>query len=195
MATAGVLLSDLDGSGRGDRDIVEEILADMKKAPETTQRPLPPAMPAPTPTSVGMVGGSMGGFTMDSRIPSAHVIGNEHPTPADFAAAMHGANHLMGNPVLPGIQMQPIGQGQTVYETPSKNIYGKIAEEIKVPFVVALLFFVFSMPPIRVLVAHYLPSLIKPTGEFQITGLLAVSIVVGLMFWILQRVIAPLLSF
>lgn len=189
---AGVLLSDLDGSGGSDGDLVQKILADMKvPAPENSQRPVPPAMPAQPPMNMGTVASSVTGMTMDSRIPSAHVIGNEHPTPADFAAAMHGANQMMGGPLLPGIQ-QPT---QIVYEAPSKNIYGKLADEIKIPFVVALLFFVFSMPPIRVLVAHYLPTLIKPTGEFQITGLLLVSAVVGLMFWILQRVIAPLLSF
>jgi hypothetical protein len=125
MATAGVMLSDLEGGG-GDEDLVQKILADMKM----------PAM------GMGMMAGgaSTTGMTMDSRIPTAHVIGNEHPTPADFAAAIHGGNQMMGAPV----QMMPGSYGQQqVYEAPSKNFYGKLAEEIKIPFVVALLFFVF----------------------------------------------------
>jgi hypothetical protein len=109
--------------------------------------------------------------------------------------AMYAAAPMQGNPMMP---MGPMaGQaipGSAAYDPPSKNIYGSILGEIKIPAVVALLFFVFSLPPIRVLVAHYMPSLIKATGEFHITGLLAISIMVGMTFWILQRIIAPLLS-
>jgi hypothetical protein len=187
------MLSDLEGGG-GDEDLVQKILADMKMpAASSGVGPIPAPMPQMPAMGMGMMGGgaSTTGMTMDSRIPTAHVIGNEHPTPADFAAAIHGGNQMMGAPV----QMMPGSYGQQqVYEAPSKNFYGKVAEEIKIPFVVALLFFVFSLPPIRVLIAHYLPSVIKPTGEYMMTGLLLVSLVVGAVFWILHRVIAPLLS-
>ena len=90
---------------------------------------------------------------------------------------------------MPGMQMPGMGM-----QEPSKNLYGRILEELKVPLVVAILFFVFSLPPIRVLISHYIPSFIKSTGELQTTGLLAVSGVVAATFWLLQRVIAPLLS-
>jgi hypothetical protein len=36
--------------------------------------------------------------------------------------------------------------------------------------------------------------MIKPTGELNMIGLLFISLVVGAVFWLLQRVIAPLLS-
>jgi hypothetical protein len=91
-----------------------------------------------------------------------------------------------------GMQMQQMQN--PVYEAPSKNIYSRILDEAKVPLVVAIIFFVFSLPPIRVLLAHYVPTLIKQTGEFQVTGLLTVSLMAGATFWMLQRVIAPLLS-
>jgi hypothetical protein len=39
-----------------------------------------------------------------------------------------------------------------------------------------------------------MPRLIQPTGEFHITGLLLAAAIVGATFWVLQRVIAPLLS-
>jgi hypothetical protein len=91
-------------------------------------------------------------------------------------------------------QMQMPGMTTPGNYEPSKNMYSKLLDEMKVPFVVAILFFLFSLPPIRVLLSHYIPSMIKQTGELQTTGLLAVSGVVGVTFWLLQRVIAPLLS-
>ena len=213
MAAAGTLLSDLDGSGTsgGDGDLVQKILSDMNISSDGGQgsgafrgSSSPPPMPAQTPHSYNQMPSSTQPMTMDSQIPTSHMIGNQHPTPADFAAAMAGARvdpGAMYAPVNPmmnygqgqGQQQQPI-PGSAAYDPPSKNIYGSILGEIKIPAVVALLFFVFSLPPVRVLVAHYMPSLIKATGEFHITGLLAISIMVGVTFWVLQRIIAPLLS-
>jgi hypothetical protein len=137
-------------------------------------------------------------MTMDSRIPTSHMIGNEHPTPADFAAAMTGV--ASARPDLASMsanytQQQPSsGQAMPGFAVAKANIYGRIVQEIKVPFVVALLFFVFSLPPIRVLVSHYMRTMIKPTGELNMIGLAFISLVVGAVFWLLQRVIAPLLS-
>jgi hypothetical protein len=201
MAAAGTLLSDLDGGGGGesqDGDLVQKILADMNiPSGGGGGRPIPPAMPTPTPQQYQQMASSHQTMTMDRQIPNSHMIGNEHPTPADFAAAMVGLGGQrtdiasMAAPVgpMPGAPIPG-----TVYEPPTKNLYGRIVDEAKVPFVVALLFFVFSLPPIRVLVGHYMPRLLQPTGEFHITGLLMASAIVGATFWILQRVIAPLLS-
>jgi hypothetical protein len=204
MAAAGTLLSDLDGGGGGgdgqDGDLVQKILADMNVPSgggDPGRRPIPPPMPTPTPQHYQQMPASHQPMTMDRQIPTSHMIGNEHPTPADFAAAMVGIGGqradiaAMAAPVGP-MHGTPIPG--TVYEPPSKNLYGRIVEELKVPFVVALLFFVFSLPPIRVLVGHYMPRLLQPTGEFHITGLLLASAIVGGTFWLLQRVIAPLLS-
>lgn len=205
MASAGTLLSDLGegGSGGGDGDLVQKILQDMSiPTPPPTGRQPPPPMPQQQPAYQQQMATSTQGLAMDSRIPTSHIIGNEHPTPADFAAAMVGMGsdrQMMGQmgqmpmgqmgTAMPGTYMQ-----QPMYQPPQKNFYSRVLDEIKVPFVVALLFFVFSLAPIRVLAAHYIPSFIKPTGEFTLVGLGVVSSVVGLMFWILQRVIAPLLS-
>lgn len=205
MASAGTLLSDLDQkSGGGDGDLVQQILSDLNIPTGSQQNqaagrgPPPPPMPLQTPVYQQQMAGTTAPITMDSRVPTAHIIGNEHPTPADFAAAMTGMGSV--RPQEQMLQGSPVGAmpgayPQQQYQPPSKNFYGKVLDEVKVPFIVALLFFVFSLPPIRVLVAHYIPSFIKNTGEFTVVGLGAASAVVGLSFWILQRVIAPLLSF
>lgn len=204
MAAAGTLLSDLDGSGGGggDGDLVQKILSDMNipsgGGNSGGGRPVPPPMQQQGQGQGGMnrdpgYAGSTQNMTMDSRIPTSHMIGNEHPTPADFAAAMVGAPS-MGSPFTqaPVTAMEEPMPG---FASGTKaNIYSRIVQEIKVPFVVALLFFVFSLPPVRVLVSHYMRSMIKPTGELNMIGLLFISLVVGAVFWLLQRVIAPLLS-
>jgi hypothetical protein len=205
MAAAGTLLSDLDSSGGGgDGDLVQKILSDMNipsgGGGSGSGRPVPPPMQqqAQGQGQGGMnrdpgYASSTQNMTMDSRIPTSHMIGNEHPTPADFAAAMVGAPS-MANPFTqaPVASMEEPMPG---FASGGKmNIYSRIVQEIKVPFVVALLFFVFSLPPVRVLVSHYMRSMIKPTGELNMIGLLFISLVVGAVFWLLQRVIAPLLS-
>jgi len=218
MAAAGTLLADLEPNG-GDGDLVQKILSDMN-IPTASARPAPPPLPAQTPVYQQQMASSTSQIAMDSRIPTSHVIGNEHPTPAEFASAMGPMGTMsqgQGQMQMQGMQapmggmqghmghmggmqgMQgPMGgmqmQQNPVYEAPSKNIYSRILDEAKVPLVVAIIFFVFSLPPIRVLLAHYVPTLIKQTGEFQVTGLLTVSLMAGATFWMLQRVIAPLLS-
>ena len=201
MASAGTLLSDLDGGeGGGDGDLVQKILADMNipsgGGGERGMPPPPPPMPQQAPPNYAQMPSSTQGMTMDSHIPTSHMIGNEHPTPADFAAAMAGV--ASSRPDIAAMAA-PVGQPMpgvmpTTYEAPSKNLYGTVLQEAKVPLVVAFLFLVFSLPPIRVLIAHYAPSLIRPTGDYHMTGLLTVSVLVGASFWVLQRVIAPLLS-
>ena len=200
MAAAGTLLADLDTQGGGDGDLVQKILSDMNIPTGEQRRPAPPPLPAQTPVYQQQMASSTQPIAMDSRIPTSHMIGNEHPTPADFAAAvgpMQGAYGMPSMPPMPQMgqmpQMPQMGQ-MPQYDTPSKNIYSRVLEELKVPLVVAILFFVFSLPPIRVLIAHYIPSFVKQTGEFHTTGLLTVSALTGLTFWVLQRVIAPLLS-
>lgn len=206
MAAAGTLLADLDTQGGGgDGDLVQKILSDMNIPTGEQRRPAPPPLPAQTPVYQQQMASSTQPIAMDSRIPTSHMIGNEHPTPADFAAAvgpMQSSYSSMPMGQMPMGQMpmgqMPMGQmpmGQMPqYDTPSKNIYSRVLEELKVPLVVAILFFVFSLPPIRVLITHYIPSFVKQTGEFHTTGLLTVSALTGLTFWVLQRVIAPLLS-
>lgn len=233
MASAGTLLSDLDGSGGGDGDLVQKILSDMNiPTQDAGMRPPPPPMQAVNTQRAENQGYEQVPNTnqhimMDSRIPTSHMIGNEHPTQAEFTAAMIGMGSsnqgvaMSGMPGMPGMQGMPgmpgmqgmqgmpgmqgmqgmpgmSGMqgmpGMPGVQEPTKNFYTYIVNEIKIPFVVAILFFIFSLPPIRIVVAHYMPSLIRPTGEFHISGLLVISLVMGATFWVMHRVIAPLLS-
>jgi hypothetical protein len=120
------------------------------------------------------------------------MIGNQHPSPADFAAAVAGSRSDFMNamPVgpLPGSQVEkPAPKGMSWLST-------LLLEEFKVPFMASILFFVFSLPPIRIVISHYIPSIVKQTGEYSLLGLAIVSLLLGASFWILQRIVAPLLS-
>ncbi len=77
---------------------------------------------------------------------------------------------------------------------PQKNIYARIADELKTPILVSILVFVFSLPFLNILLSHYAPMLLKPTGDLTSVGLLLKSLAAGAAFWVLQRVIAPLVS-
>ena len=199
MASAGTLLSELDSRGPSssqDNDLVEKILMDMNAGSggNSVQMPAkgmsapPPPLPSQAPPGM-MPMNTTFNQVADPMVAQAHVIGRDHPTPGDFAAAIHGVNRSMGAPVLPEPQ-----QEEYEYEEPKKNMYARILDEVKTPLVVALLFFVFSLPAINVLVAHYLPSMILPTGSLTMVGLLGKAVLVGASFWILQRVVAPLLK-
>jgi hypothetical protein len=67
-------------------------------------------------------------------------------------------------------------------------------EEFRTPMLVAILVFVVSLPVVNFLFAHYLPSMVKPTGELTAVGLVIKSVGAGGAFWLLQRVIVPLLT-
>lgn len=205
MAQAGTSLSDLyeggAAAGGGQEDIVQKILADMSApAMPQGQRPPPPPMPQQAPVYQQQMASSTMPMTMDSNIPTSHMIGNQHPTPADFAAAVTGVTGQRGaeqglyaggqmGPMMPGYGIPAMG----AVASSQKNFYGKLVDELKVPFIVTLIVFVFSLPPIRVLVSHYLPSLIKSSGEFTVIGQVGVAAVAGVSFWVLQRIVAPLL--
>jgi len=198
MASAGTLLQDLDTDGSpggGDNDLVQKILSDMSiSSAPSGARSLPPALPNHEPPQ--RIGGASGNshITMDSNIPTSHIIGNQHPTPADFSAAITGVG-MSRDTESPYTTMPGTQYIQAPPHTPaSKNLYGKVLDEIKVPLVVSFLFFLFSLAPVRILIAHYMPSFLKVTGELSMVGLASTALLVGVVFWLLQRVIAPLLS-
>ena len=167
MATSGTLLSDLsDGSSGGqDTDLVRKIFAEMNTG--SASNPLMPSgaggsgsmIMAPNPNTTQQM-------TMDNLPATSHIIGRDHPTPGDFAAAMHGVPRTEGGGMSPpmaanangmmqqGEYAQYMGQQPQMMmmpQVPQKNMYAKIAEELKTPLLVSILVFVFSLPFLNIL--------------------------------------------
>jgi hypothetical protein len=175
------LLTDLDSSpavSSKDGDLVDQILKEMNGPP------LPP--PAQVQNT------AMNSYTMSTNPATAHVIGGAHPTPADFAAAIHGvppssAMYTAAAAAAPAAAVP-------AYRPSKKSYVQRVGDEFKIPIMVAILFFVFSLPVTNVLFAHYLPWTILTTGQLKTTGLLVKSLIAGSTFWVLQRVVVPLFS-
>lgn len=192
------LISELDSApGQGDGDFVQNILNEMNGG---SVQP-PPAVGgfnggvinSPNPNSVAPM-------VMDNGPVTSHMIGNSHPTPADFTqmmnthqpvAAPQGGNGPMGNM---GATYNAPQQYVAPAPAPKRSWLSRSIGELRVAVLVAILVFVFSLPVVNFLFSHYIPYLVKSTGELTWIGLLVKSLVAGLTFWIIQRVVVPLLS-
>ena len=189
------LLSELDSApAQGDGDFVQNILNEMNGSPPI--QPPPAAggfnqgvMNSPNPNTIAP-------RQMDSAPVTAHMIGNSQPTPADFAQIMNTS----GGPVAAqqggqwGANYAAPQQKQAPPSIPKRSWLARSMDEFRVAFFVTILVFVFSLPVVNFLFAHYMPSMVKSTGELTLIGLLVKSFAAGGAFWILQRVVVPLLS-
>ena len=202
---SGTLLSDLDSSSSGNDDnAVQRILNEMNGGgPQMSQQQIQPPqlqtrqphapvqiMNTPNPNSTSQ-------HSMDNVPPTAHMIGMDHPTNADFNAMMYQRPLQQQQQQQWNMQPQNNQHNQHMMQQPSyysmKPWSFDIIKELKTPILVALLFFVASLPVINVMISYYLPSFVKGTGELTTIGLLIKSILAGASFWILQRIVAPLL--
>lgn len=199
------LLSDLDSSpgapGGSDGDLVNQILREMNTGSGAQgPPPMPPmAPPPPSPASMAVNPGvimapssnvAVGQHMMDMNPATAHMINGSHPTPADFAGAIHGvptSQNAIVNSGAPRVQ-------QPAFEYPKRSWSKRLVEEVKTPILVSLLVFVFSLPVINFLFAHYVPRLVLPTGQLNAVGQLVKALSAGAAFWLLQRVIVPLFN-
>jgi len=197
---SGTLLSDLDSAGSvsggssSDDNAVQRILSEMNSggappAPQVQSRQPPAqAMNAPNPNSTIQ-------HSMDGVPPTAHIIGMEHPTNGDFAQMMYGRpagnsqQYMQQNPYAQPTMQAPMYM-PSMYK---KNWYSDLAIEMKTPILVSLIFFVLSLPFVSVLMSHYFPSLVKGSGDLTSFGLLVKSGFAGASFWVLHRIVAPLL--
>jgi hypothetical protein len=59
----------------------------------------PPPLPSQMPPGVLPMNTTFN-QAADPMVAQAHVIGREHPTPGDLAAAMHGVDRSMGSPIM-----------------------------------------------------------------------------------------------
>ena len=147
---------------------------------------------------------------MDPATATAHMIGKTYPTPGDFANMMGpgpgGAPYSGGQQQQYPQQQQQGQQGQqyqqqqqqpilaSLYGGGGKGWMADLMTQIRQPLLVAILVFVMSLPVINVMLAFYLPSLLKATGELSTIGLLAKSLLAGALYWTILNVIAPLVS-
>jgi hypothetical protein len=189
MSSAGTLISDLDSSPQldGDGDLINKIMADMNNDP-------PPAAPSsgnvissPNPNSTLQ-------HTMDNGPATAHVIGKSHPTQADFQAALQPQGLPSASSLGGSAAWTPEAPKAPMRRVPKKSWLNKIFDEMKVPILVSLIVFLFSLPIINIIIGTYIPSFVKGTGELTVLGLLLKSFTAGGTFWLLQRVVVPLLS-
>ena len=199
MSSSGTLISDLDSSPSldGDGDLIKRIMADVNSSGV-----LPPPAPAP---SVNVVNSPNPNSTfqhaMDNVPATAHIIGKDHPSSGDFQAAIQqNAGYASQGPMpmmAPSMQQaawQPQQQISMPMPEPSRKWSTFIFDELKMPVLVALLVFVFSLPVLNIVIANYVPYLVKSTGDLTTLGLVLKSVLAGSTFWILQRIIVPLLS-
>jgi hypothetical protein len=198
MSEAGTLLSNLDGMSRpSDGDLVDSILADMNHS--SGANPVMSNSPPPVGARMPMqqVSPMSGNFptATDPAVPTAHMIGRDHPTEADFQRMMMAAQGQIPFQTAPQQmqQQQPLISTET-YVEPKKNTQGQLLDELKQPIIVAMIVFIMTLPAINLLVSHYAPQLLRPGGDFTTMGSVARALVGGALFWVLQRVIAPLLS-
>lgn len=186
------LISELDSApALGDGDFVQNILAEMNGG-GGGQQPAPrQVINSPTSNT------AMAPRVMDNAPATAHLIGNSQPTPGDFAQAINTSSQVQASngdsgglasyTSTPAVAQRPA-------QPPRKTWTARIMDEFRTPFFVTMIVFVFSLPVVNFLFAHYIPSMVMPTGQLTTLGLLVKSMAAGSAFWMLQRVVVPLLS-
>lgn len=199
MTTAGTLLSDLDSKSpvlnNKDDDLVNKILADMNIPSQSN-----PIMNVPPPSGNGnrMIQSPNPNSTypvsMDPATATAHMIGKDYPTSADFANIMHSPTYSQGS-FAGAPYMQPPQQLQpTLIDSTKGNIYTEVIQQVKQPLLVAIIIFIVSLPILNVLIGYYLPSLLRIGGDLTTAGVVMKSLFGGFLFWFIQKIIVPLMA-
>ena len=155
MASGGTLLSDLDGKApiAGDGDLVKMIYQDMNSGGSLGQVPMGgtpmggiqsgPINPMPPPQSTQH-------YQMDPTPATAHIIGGQHPTAADFSQMLQsstpgfpagggwaGAGASANSPN----QAQIAAQIASIQASQGKAWSNWVTDEMKVPALIAILVF------------------------------------------------------
>ena len=217
MTSAGTLLSDLDSKPTGPEDaqFVQKIMAEINQPsggmgggnqivyPGGTQGPPMGFAPGPNQIINSPNPNTISQVAMDPATATAHLIGKDSPTPGDFARMMYGAqpqaqNFQMsqGSPYVPTMQMPQMMQPQ-LSQMPQQQgwfsgLFKDLGAQIRLPILVAIVIFIMSLPAINVLIAHYIPYLVRASGEMSTMGQVSKAAAGGILFWILYKVIIPL---
>lgn len=197
MATAGTLISDLDGKTpvlTPDDDLVNKILADINQPSPTN-----PTMMTQPPASMGRVINSPNPNTtypvaIDPGTATAHMIGKDFPTASDFANLMHSPSYShVGSPYAPVAPQAQI-QSPTIISSAKGNMYTDILSQIRQPLFVAIVIFIIGLPMVNVLIGHYMPSLLRMGGDLTTAGMLVKALLGGFLFWFIQKIVVPLMA-
>jgi len=207
MAQAGTRLEDLDKGhpGSGDNDLVQQIFDTMNEPSGSNPIFGSSAPPVPMGSRAPMINAqqqmpSTLPMNADPAVPTAHMIGSDHPTAADFQTVMNNGP-IPFNSMEPGsslgqsVHSMNVPSNHTVMEEPRKNWHGKMIDELKQPILVALIVFIITLPALNLLIAHYAPKLLKSSGEFNAIGMSVRALLAGGLFWFFQNVVGPLVSF
>ena len=179
MATAGTLLSDLDSKApvfnNKDDDLVNKILADMNIPMSGGNK----IIQSPNPNTMHPV-------AMDSSTATAHMIGKDFPTAADFSNAMHTPNFT--HSPYQNTYVEP-----TIVVGSKDNYYMDILAQIKQPLLVAIIVFIVSLPALTILLGYYFPSLLRIGGDLNTMGLGVRAVCAGFLYWFIQKILVPLM--
>jgi hypothetical protein len=199
MATAGTLLADLDGRApvvNKDDDLVNKILADMNLP--SSSNPIMNNVPPPSGNGNRMIQApnpnSTYPMSSDPATATAHMIGKEYPSTADFANMMYAPSYSHGGSAYASVAPQMMQPAPTLIENTKGNFYADIISQIKQPLLVAIIIFLVSLPILNVLIGHYLPSLLRMGGDLTTVGLAFKSLIGGFLFWFIQKVLVPLMA-
>ena len=198
MASAGTLLSDLDGKPpvfNNDDDIVKKIMAEINQ-PSPSNPVMMHPMPTPAMNHAQMMPQQPNPNTTfhmssDPSTATAHMIGKDYPTNADFANMMRGPMYPQGS--YGQMPPQMMGPAPTLVDTLKGNMYTDLFIQMKQPIIVAIIVFLVSLPAINILIGHYLPSLLRVGGDLTTMGLMVKAGVAGFLFWFIQKVLVPLM--
>jgi hypothetical protein len=91
-------------------------------------------------------------------------------------------------------QAQLAAQIASIQASQGKAWSSYIADEMRLPILIAILVFVVNLPFLSVLVAHYAPWMLKSSGDMNLYGQISKALLVGALFWGANRVILPLLG-
>jgi hypothetical protein len=199
MASAGTLLSDLDSKApvmSKDDDLVNKILADMNIP--SSSNPIMNGPPPPSGNGSRMISSPNPNTTYpmatDPATATAHMIGKEYPTMADFANLAHAPSFSHGGSAYANVAAPPQQYAPPLVDTTKGNLYSDIVSQAKQPLLVAIIIFLVSLPIINVLIGHYLPSLLRMGGDLTTVGMVVKSLLGGFLFWFIQRVLVPLMT-
>lgn len=203
MAAGGTMLDDLQDAApvAGDGDLVKRILADLN----TTESPMNPVIQGGKPVGSMPPPGSNGRMisapnpnttyplAMDPATATAHMIGKDYPSAADFASMMGGPATYGGG--APPMHARPAPQQPVLAQLSNgKGWSADLMVQLKQPLFVALIVLFISLPVVNVMIGHYMPSLLRAGGDLTTMGLIVKSLGAGALYWALVNVVVPLVA-